>query len=129
MSIDFYKSPDYHFELAKELNDLRSRGILIIGSGNIVHNLGRIEWEEKAKPYDWAEEFDETVKKLINERNFNSLVQYDKLGKSAQLSIPTNDHYLPLLYTLALAGEKESISYPFEGIQNGSISMRCVQIG
>jgi 4,5-DOPA dioxygenase extradiol len=104
-----------------ELRELRDHGILIIGSGNIVHNL------RMARPganYDWAQEFDETVKKKIDDRDFASLVTYEKFGQQALLSIPTNEHYLPMLYTLALAGKGEGIKFFNEGIDMGAASMR-----
>ncbi len=130
LSLDATQGPDYHYRLGAELQYLRSRGVLIIGSGNIVHNLRRINFDEhKAKAFDWAVEFDEIVKKKINQRDFSSLVNYEKLGSSAQLAVPSNEHYLPMLYTLACADAKDEIHMIFEGIQNSSISMRCFQIG
>ncbi len=128
-SMDYTKPAEWHFNLAKELRDLRNHGALIVGSGNIVHNLGNFSWDEKAKPFDWALEFDALSKKLMEDRNFDALIHYEKLGEAAKMAIPTNDHYLPLLYSLALADEKEAIQFPYEEIMNGSIAMRCVQIG
>jgi 4,5-DOPA dioxygenase extradiol len=121
LSLDFNEKPAYHFDLAVQLRELRNRGILIIGSGNIVHNL------RMARPganYDWAQEFDETVEKKINDRDFASLVAYEKLGQPAMLSIPTNEHYLPMLYTLGLAQKGEDIRFFNEGIDMGAASMR-----
>ena len=129
LSIDYAKPPAYHYNLAKELKSLRKKGVLIIGSGNIVHNLYQIDFDEKAKPYDWAVEFDETVKKQLQNKDFESLINYSSLGNAAHLSIPTNDHYLPMLYSLGLTDKSESLTFTFEEIQNASISMRCFQVG
>jgi len=129
LSIDFSMSPQYHYNLAEELKSLRKKGVLIIGSGNIVHNLYQIEFNENAEPYDWAVEFDEIVKTELEKNNYDNLINYSSLGKSAGLSVPTNDHYLPMLYSLGLANENESLKFTYEEIQNASISMRCFQIG
>ncbi len=126
LSLDYSKSPQYHYELAQELQALRKRGVLIMGSGNIVHNLGMVQWSEKA--YDWAIEFDEIIKKLIIDFNHSDIINYKALGKSAQLAIPTNEHFLPLLYTLALQRKNESVSFFAEKTTMGSISMRSLKI-
>lgn len=126
LSIDYSQPPQYHYDLAKELVSLRKKGVMIIGSGNIVHNLGMIDWGGKA--YDWAIEFDETIKKLIDERNHSAIINYDKLGKIAQLAVPTNDHYMPLLYSLALQEQNENIAYFNEKCEMGSMSMRSLII-
>jgi 4,5-DOPA dioxygenase extradiol len=127
LSIDATKPPEYHFELAKQLKALRNKGVLIIGSGNIVHNLYQVSFDNNAKPYDWAIEFDEKVKSLLMKRDFDALINYKTLGQSAQLSIPTNDHYLPMLYSLGLTDNNDELQFTFEEIQNASISMRCFQ--
>lgn len=129
LSIDYYQTPQYHYDLAKYLSSLRDKGVMILGSGNIVHNLRQVDFANENNKFDWAVEFDETVKKMLTERNHQGLIDYNKLGTAATLSIPTNDHYLPLLYTLALQGEKEEAAHIYEGIEHGSISMRCVQFG
>jgi 4,5-DOPA dioxygenase extradiol len=129
ISIDYSKSPEYHFKLAQELKALRKKGVLIMGSGNIVHNLRNISFSDTAKPFDWAVEFDAVVKEKIEQRNFEDLMHYERLGKAAMMSIPTNDHYLPLIYSLGLADKDEQINFTYEEIQNGSISMRSLQIG
>lgn len=130
LSIDYYKSPRWHYELAQELNALRKKGVMIIGSGNIVHNLGRVNFTDiDAKPEDWASEFDESVKSKILSRDHEALINYLDLGKSAPIAVPTNDHYLPLLYTLGLQEKDEAHSFLYEGFQNGNVSMRCVRIG
>lgn len=126
LSLDATKPPQFHYDLAKELAYLRRKGVLIIGSGNIVHNLGLITFEENTKPYDWAIEFDETVKKYITEGNHLPLVTYKKLGEAAHLSIPTPDHYLPLLYTLALQEKDEQAEFFAEGVTFKSVSMRSL---
>ncbi|MDA8099563.1 MAG: 4,5-DOPA dioxygenase extradiol [Nitrospiraceae bacterium] len=119
----------HHYELAKELAPLRDRGVLIIGSGNIVHNLGIIDFENvDAEPLDWALEFDEEVKTALISRNDTSLVGYEELASSA-LAVPTLDHYLPLIYSIALREQGEPLTFTHEGFQHASISMRCFQIG
>ncbi len=130
MSIDFEKSPAFHYNLGRELSKLRNKGVLIIGSGNIVHNLRLLDWNNAyGKPFDWAQDFDLFVKHHIDNRNFLPLVEYEKYGKAALLSVPTNDHYLPMMYTLGLADANEPIKYIYEGYEFGSLSMRCFQIG
>jgi 4,5-DOPA dioxygenase extradiol len=124
LSIDYHKPAAYHFELAKQLGYLRNKGVLIIGSGNLVHNLGMVDFSNANGGYDWAVEFDVKVKELLDKGDFKSLVEYEKLGKAALLSIPTNDHYLPMIYPLGLKTEKENVSYLYEGLEAGSISMR-----
>ncbi len=127
LSIDYYQPPEYHYELAKELAELRKKGVLIFGSGNIVHNLGLVQWQDTA--FDWAIEFDTKISELISKGDHNSIIHYKDLGKAAQLSVPTNDHYLPLLYPLALQGENDSVSYFNVKNTMGSISMRSILIG
>ena len=129
LSIDYYQPPQYHYELAKYLASLRSKGVMILGSGNIVHNLGRVDWQNPTNAYDWTIEFDEAVKKHIDDKNHQPLVDYLNLTPVAKLAVPTNDHYLPLLYTLALQDKGEEAQHIFEGNEMGSISMRCVRVG
>lgn len=129
LSIDYTQPPAYHYQLAAALKKMREKGVMVIGSGNIVHNLGILDWHNiAAKPYDWAIEFDDIVKNRLNDHDFTALVNYQQFGRLAQMAIPTNDHYLPLLYTLGLSDEKEQVSYLYEGHQYGSISMRCFQV-
>ncbi len=128
ISLDATKSPQFHYDLAKELAYLRRKGVLIIGSGNIVHNLGLITFEEETKPYDWAVEFDTVAKKYITDNNHLPLINYKKLGEAAHLSIPTPEHYWPLLYTLALQEPDEQVEYFAEGLTFKSISMRSLII-
>ncbi len=129
VSIDVHRPPEYHVALARELQPLRERGVLIIGSGNIVHNLGLVDFSDDAKPYDWAIEFDELLKQRLQEKNFSSLIDYRTLGSGAALAVPTNDHYLPMLYALGAGSPGEELRFFHEEIQNASISMRSFQIG
>jgi len=128
LSLDYAKSAQWHYDLAKELNALRSKGLLIVGSGNIVHNLGRVSWDDPNVKYDWCVEFDEKVKSDLLKRDHTNLINYEKIGKSAMLSVPTNEHYLPMLYAAALQQKNEEINFVYEGIEMGSISMRCFKI-
>lgn len=128
MSIDMSKSAQFHYELGRELAALREKGVLIMGSGNIVHNLGRINFNEDASIFDWAAEFDETAKALIAKGDHAALIDHEALGHAAALAIPIPDHYWPLLYTLGLQAKNEEVSFPIEGITHGSISMRSVLI-
>ena len=128
LSLDATKPPAYHYELAKELASLRRQGVLVVGSGNIVHNLGLITFDEVSTPYDWALEFDELSKKYISEGDHKALIDYKKLGHISQLAIPTPDHYWPLLYILALQEKNEQATFFAEGLTYKSISMRSVLI-
>jgi 4,5-DOPA dioxygenase extradiol len=130
MSIDYSKPPKWHFELAKELKNLRNKGVLILGSGNIVHNLRQLNWQNpNGKAFEWAIEFDSFVKTSIDNRRFTDLADFQSLSKVHSLAHPSYDHYLPLLYSTALIAEEEPIKYTYEGIEMGSISMRCFQAG
>jgi 4,5-DOPA dioxygenase extradiol len=128
---DWHPKPlQYHYDLAKELEPLRERGVLIIGSGNIVHNLGVIDFGNRdAKIYDWAGTFDENVKSALVSRSDQDLIGYERLGPSAALAVPSQDHYLPVIYAIALRGRSEPLTFAYEGFQHASISMRCFQIG
>jgi 4,5-DOPA dioxygenase extradiol len=129
LSVYMTQPPEYHMKLGQELAKLREKGVLIVGSGNIVHNLRRIRWEENAAPYEWAQEFDEWSKKKLLERDFKAL-QHDILKSEAgRLSIPTMDHYYPLLYILGASDSTDELKFEYEEIQNGSISMRCLSFG
>jgi len=132
LSIDYTKPAQYHYDLAKELYALRSKGVLIIGSGNMVHNLGMVAWEKLNEPeygYDWAIEINHVFKKHISEGNHKALIEYEKLGRAAQLAIPSNDHYLPLIYTLALKNSKDKITYFNDKVVGGSLTMTSVKFG
>jgi len=109
---------------------LRDEGVLIIGSGNLVHNLHTYSWgNPAAQPYDWATRFEILARKALGAADFRPLVNYQSLGRDAMLSAPTPDHYLPLLYVLAQHRPGETVSFPIEGFDGGSISMLAVQIG
>ena len=123
------KSMEYHYKLASELAPLREKGVLIMGSGNIVHNLGIIDFDTDANPFPWAVKFDEKVKAALLNRNHKALLQYLELGQEARYAVPTLDHYLPLIYALGLQQEDEPMRFIHEGFQNGSVSMRALQIG
>jgi len=126
MSIDYSKPPEYHFNLAKQLSFLRSKGVLILASGNIVHNIQMAKWGNNSIPYDWAIEFDNLVKNNIESNNPKPLIEYQRTGNLANLAHPSNDHYLPLMYTLGLRDEKDQFEFFNEGIDMGSMSMRSI---
>lgn len=131
MSLDSSQGPQYHYDLAKQLASLRKKGVLIIGSGNIVHNLGMIAWDKINVPgyaYDWATEANEKIKKLILANDHQPLINYKSQGKAFDLSIPSPDHYLPLLYILALKQENEKISLFNDQAVMGSLTMTSVKI-
>ncbi|MDW7711730.1 MAG: 4,5-DOPA dioxygenase extradiol [Deferrisomatales bacterium] len=120
----------YHYDLAKDLRPLRDRGVLVVGSGNIVHNLSAIDFRDMdAPPYPWALEFDERAGECLVADDHESLIDFGTLGPSAPLAVPTLDHYLPMIYALALREEGEPLTFAHEGMQNASISMRCFQLG
>ena len=129
LSLDMSKPPEFHFDLGQKLARLREHGVLLVGSGNIVHNLRKIQWEENAQPYDWAVQFDEWTKSKISLRDFQPLVDTARLSPEGKLSVPTLDHYLPLLYILGASKAEDKLEFVFEGLQNASISMRSVQFG
>lgn len=127
LSIDESQPTAFHFDLGRRLSPLRDEGILICGSGNLVHNLHTYAWgRHKAEPYDWAVRFEATARELMQRGDFEPLINYDTLGRDALLSIPTPDHYLPLLYVLGAARENDTISFPVEGVDGGSISMLAI---
>lgn len=132
LSIDYTKDPQYHYELAKELYGLRKKGVLIIGSGNMVHNLRMVAWDKINEPgygYDWAIEMNQTFKQLITAGDDQSLIRYDQLGTAGRLAIPTPEHYLPLLYTLGLKGKKDEVSFFNDKAVAGSLTMTSVKWG
>ena len=126
LSLDQTQAPEFHYALGQELQALRRKGVLIIGSGNIVHNLRRAVFQEGA--YDWAIEFDETIKQLVLSGDHQPIVHYQTLGQAARLAIPTNEHYLPLLYVLALQEKNEQIRFFADRVTFGSLSMRSLWI-
>lgn len=132
LSIDYTKSAEYHFDLAKKLRVLRNKGILIIGSGNIIHNLRLVDFHNFEKDnygFDWAIEAKEKLYNYINNRDFQPLINYQKLSIAIQLSIPTPEHFLPLIYTLGLQEKSENIYFFNDKLMGGSLSMTSLKIG
>jgi 4,5-DOPA dioxygenase extradiol len=130
LSIDRSQPAHFHYEMGKRLAPLREEGILVIGSGNIVHNLQTYDWgKESVQPFDWAVRFEQQVRKMLLSNNDGTIIAYGKRGQDALLSIPTPEHFQPLLYILGLRREADQISFPVEGMDGGSISMLAVQVG
>lgn len=129
LSMDAAQPPAFHYEMGRRLSPLRDEGVLIVGSGNVVHNLGVLNWKDGAPAYDWAVRFNGVVRDHLLRRDHAPLVDYQKLGNDARLSVPTAEHYLPLLYIMGLQGESEPIKVAVDGIQNASISMLSVVVG
>lgn len=132
MSLDYSKPPKYHYELAKELKSLRKKGVLIVGSGNMVHNLRMVAWDKINEPnygFDWALETREKMNQYIVDGNHQPLIKYKSQGKPFKLSIPTPEHYLPMLYALALQEEKEEVSFFNDKALAGSLTMTSLKIG
>ncbi|MCF2492833.1 4,5-DOPA-extradiol-dioxygenase [Dyadobacter chenhuakuii] len=132
LSIDYTKGPQYHYDLARELMALRKKGVLIIGSGNMVHNLRMVAWDKlsvQGYGYDWALQINEQFKTLIQENDHKPLINYSQLGREAALAIPTPEHYLPLMYTLGLKAGKEPVSFFNDQAVGGSLTMTSVKIG
>jgi 4,5-DOPA dioxygenase extradiol len=136
MSLDYafgsrsVKPIQYHYDLAEKLQFLRTRGVLIIGSGNMVHNLKMVDWSGlDARPMEWAVELDDRIKKNLISGNHDDLIHYLSMGRNASMGILSLDHYLPMIYAIGLQKPGEPLKFVYEGIQNGSISMRSFQIG
>ena len=130
LSIDETRPPEFHYEIGKLLAPLRAEGVLIIGSGNIVHNLHTYAWgRHEAKPFDWAVRFERLARELLLKGDDAPLVGYESLGQDARLAAPTPEHYLPLLYVIGLRRPGEQLTFPVEGFDGGSISMLTVRIG
>lgn len=129
LSLDYSLPASAHYQLAKELFALRKKGVMIIGSGNMVHNLRMVNWQQPEGGYDWANSFNEKLKTLIEKGDHSSLANYHSLGREAELSIPSPDHYLPLLYTLAVKDEKEPINFFNDKTLMGSLSMTSLIVG
>lgn len=131
MSIDYTKSGQYHFELAQKLSALRSKGVLIVGSGNIIHNLRMVDFRNintENYGFDWAVEARADINDYLLDGNFQPLIDFEKQSKAFQLAIPTPDHYLPLIYTLGLKGKSEELSLFNDKLVGGSLSMTSVKI-
>ncbi len=130
MSIDYDQPLQYHYEIGKQLNKLRDKGVLIIGSGNLVHNLGMVDWGNTGKKFDWATEFDTKFTEWLNKGDHASILKYQQiLGTTARMAHPTNDHLLPLFYILGLKQPGDELKYFNDKFDYGSISMRSVVIG
>lgn len=132
LSIDYAKGPAYHYALAQELKALRKKGVLIIGSGNMVHNLRMISWERPLDVpfgFDWAHEANSLFKTAIAEHNHKQLIDYERMGNAVKLAVPTPDHYYPLMYTLGLSDQKDEIKIFNDEAVGGSLTMTSVQFG
>jgi 4,5-DOPA dioxygenase extradiol len=130
LSIDETRTPEAHFDLARKLTPLRDEGVLVVGSGNVVHNLHTYSWgRERRDPFDWAARFDKRVRELLIAGKDAPLINYESLGEDATLSAPTPDHYLPLLYVMALRRPDDAVTFPVEGFDGGSVSMLAVRLG
>ncbi len=130
LSIDETQPPQFHYELAQRLAPLREEGVLVLGSGNLVHNLHTYAWGgHGVEPFDWAVRFEARARELLLEGEDGPLVDYESLGRDALLSVPTPDHYLPLLYVLGLRRAGEAVDFPVEGVDGGSVSMVTVTVG
>jgi 4,5-DOPA dioxygenase extradiol len=130
LSIDETQPPAFHFEIGRRLASLRGEGVLIVGSGNLVHNLHAYAWgRHMPEPYDWATRFERRARDLLLAGEAKPLIEYETLGREALLSIPTPDHYLPLLYVIGARQQGDPVTFPVEGVDGGSISMLSVQVG
>jgi 4,5-DOPA dioxygenase extradiol len=129
LAIDGTKPLAYHYELARRLAPLREEGVLVVGSGNVVHNLGMIRWEEGAEPWPWATRFNSDVRARLLANDHASLAGMSALGEDGAMSIPTPEHYLPLLYVIALQRPDDRLAFLTDGIELGSIGMMSVSIG
>lgn len=130
LSIDETEPPLFHFEIGQRLASLRDEGVLIAGSGNLVHNLHAYAWGRHVeKPFDWAVRFETQAKDLMLADDVDPLINYEQLGRDAVMAIPTPDHYLPLLYVLGARQKGDAVTFPVEGVDGGSVSMLGVRIG
>ena len=130
LSIDYTKGAQYHYDLAKELSALRKKGVLILGSGNMVHNLRMVSWEMiNGGGYDWAIEANDKFKSAILNKDHQSLINFEQMGSDVRLSIPTPEHYLPLMYTLGLQSDKEEVMLFNDKAVGGSLTMTSVKVG
>lgn len=130
LSLDERQPAEFHYEVGKKLAPLRDEGVLIFGSGNLVHNLHAYAWgRHMPEPYDWAARFETTAKGMILGAEYKPLVQYETLGRDAMLSIPTPEHYLPLLHVLGARQQDDAVTFPIEGIDGGSVSMLTAKVG
>jgi 4,5-DOPA dioxygenase extradiol len=129
LSINEAHPASFHFELGRQLAPLRGEGVLVLGSGNIVHNLHAYAWGKHVpEPYDWAARFESAAKESMLCGDFTPLINYEHFGHDAQLAVPTPEHFLPLLYVLGTQQSGDKLSFPVSGFDGGSISMLCVQL-
>jgi 4,5-DOPA dioxygenase extradiol len=129
LSIDSRQPPQYHLELGARLAALRDEGVLIMGSGNLVHNLQAYAWGKDVEAFDWATRFEEKMREIIASGDMEALVKYEEQGRDAMLSVPTEEHYLPLLYVLGARRDDDPVSFPASGVEGGSVSMLTVKVG
>ena len=130
LSIDRTQAPSFHYDLAKKLAPLRDEGVLVIGSGNLVHNLRAYSWNShRVEPLDWGVRFEGRIRAYLESGDHQPLINYPSMGHDAMLAVPTPDHYLPLLYVIALQKKEDPVSFPVEGFDGGSVSMLAVRVG
>lgn len=130
LSIDETQPAAFHYELGRRLAPLRDEGVLVVGSGNIIHNLHAYAWGgHSVEPFDWAVRFEKRARELLVAGDDKPLIGYETLGRDAMLSVPTPEHYLPLLYVIGLRREGEPVTFPVEGVDGGSVSMLTIQLG
>jgi 4,5-DOPA dioxygenase extradiol len=130
LSIDEQLTAAQHYEIGRELSVLRDRGVLIVGSGNLVHNLHAYAWGRRVQaPYDWAVRFESSAREWMQAGDHRPLIEYEALGADAALSAPTPEHYLPLLYVLGAQRPDDAVTFPIEGVDGGSVSMLSVRLG
>jgi len=130
LGIDETLTPEQHWDLGVRLRPLREEGVLIFGSGDVVHNLHTYAWgRHPVEPYDWARRFEQVIRTAIEEDHLETVVGYEELGGDSALAVPTPDHFLPLVYVLAQGRREEPVTYPVEGFDGGSVSMLGVRIG
>lgn len=130
LSIDETQPAEFHYAIGRRLSSLRDDGVLMVGSGNVVHNLHTYAWgRNEVEPFDWAVKFENTVRECLISHDHTPLVEYETLGRDAHLSAPTPDHYLPLLYVAGASDKDDEVNFPVEGVDGGSISMLSVKIG
>jgi 4,5-DOPA dioxygenase extradiol len=130
LSIDETQPASFHYDLGRKLAPLRDEGVLVMGSGNLVHNLHAYGWGRHVpEPYDWAVRFEQSAREWMLAGDHAPLIGYEQLGRDAMLSAPTPDHYLPLLYVLGAQQEGDAVTFPVEGVDGGSVSMLTVQVG
>jgi 4,5-DOPA dioxygenase extradiol len=130
LSIDETQPASFHYDLGRKLAPLRDEGVLVMGSGNLVHNLHTYGWGRHVpEPYDWAVRFEQSAREWMLAGDHAPLIGYEQLGRDAMLSAPTPDHYLPLLYVIGAQQEGDAVTFPVEGVDGGSVSMLTVQVG